>query len=132
MKLTPEQIDIAVGWWKDALTNPKYDSGESNSTASRLAALLHAANVTHEKVEKFCVLLRDWLTERSAADAAPSTLHVDYYPMFEFGDIARAAQIEGKCFPWKTTMYFHDNGLVSVRCGYGASEQPVSVVQEGD
>ena len=123
MKLTDDQILTAVNWWESKLLRPKFDNGDSSGVASMLAIMLHSTNVDYAKVNAFGEKLLDKLIQYSSAGRAPSGLHVDYDPCHFMSPIADEVGIDGKCFPWKTDLYFHVNGAISVRCGHGASEE---------
>ena len=122
MKLTDDQILTAVNWWQENLRRPKFDNGE-HGTASIMAVLLHSQSVDDRKVSAFCEKLMEKLEAASAAGLAPTDLSVDYDPCHFMSPIAHEVGIPGKCFPWKTHMYFHVNGDITVRCGYGATEE---------
>lgn len=123
MKLTDDQILTAVNWWENKLLRPKFDNGDSSGVASMLAIMLHSTNVDYAKVNAFGEKLLDKLIQYSGAGLAPSCLRVDYDPCHFMSPIADEVGIDGKCFPWKTDLYFHVNGAITVRCGHGASEE---------
>ena len=122
MRLTDTQIITAVDWWQRKLLRPKFDNGDAGVVLG-LAIMLHAQNVDYEKVHAFGEKLLDKLMQFSAAGLAPSRLSVDYDPCNFMSPIADEVGIYGKCFPWKTDLYFHHGGAITVRCGYGAPEE---------
>lgn len=127
-KLTDEQIEKAVDWWASAIVNPKFDGLSDEERADpqndgyQLAEIMTAAshkNPTSEQLEAFKESLQEQL--ETLDEYAPRTLGVDYGPCLILHEAAKAAGIErNSLFPWKTNMWFYDDGRVGVSAGYRA------------
>ena len=128
-KLTPEQIEKAINWWGEVITNPKFDNGDKSSNGLLCLALASSAQdkmaPNKEKIEKFKINLRKALEMEKANDYMHfHGLHTDYDPDEILADSASKAGISDMNFPWKTHMWFRD-GKVTVAYGYAA--QPVEI-----
>ena len=127
-KLTDEQIEKAVDWWANAIVNPKFDGLSDEERADpqndgyQLAEIMTAAshkNPTNEQLEAFKLSLQEQL--ETLDEYSPRTLGVDYGPCLILHEAAKAAGIERiSLFPWKTNMWFYDDGRVGVSAGYRA------------
>ena len=127
-KLTDEQIEKAVTWWASVIVNPVFDGlsdeerrdpqNNSYQMAEMLATVSHK-NPTSEQLEAFKSSLREQL---KADEDSIRGLHVDYGPDHILHEATEAAGIEVgmSLFPWKTNMYFGDDGGVKVSAGYRA------------
>ena len=127
-KLTDEQIEKATNWWADAMVNPRFDGlsneerrdpqNDSYQLAEVMATVSHK-NPTNEQLGVFKASLREQL---KSDEYAIRGLHVDYGPDSMLCDAAKAAGIDitMSLFPWKTNMYFRDDGSVTVSAGYRA------------
>jgi hypothetical protein len=101
-ELTDEQIDKAAMWWSNIITNPKFD-GLSKEERK-------------DSAEVFAEALKDEL--RNKEYNPYWGLSVDYHPCSELADAAKKAGVSGNNFPWKTSMWFKEDGSVSVAYGY--------------
>lgn len=126
--LTNEQIEKAVEWWANAILSPVFDGlskeerqdpkNEGYQMAEMLATVAHK-EPTSEQLETFKVALRNNLEDDEYNQRWG--LHVDYGPCGELGNAAETAGIPiGSLFPWKTSMYFFEDGRVGVSAGYRA------------
>lgn len=140
MNYTPEQIDAAVTWWRNALVLPKYENTTPDERdpqafmASALAKRL-GAQLTDQQLDAFADHLRDVLeghcthTWTSTWDGGKypiangyiDILRVDYDPDVVLHHCGELAGFPTNFFwPWKTTMWLRADGGLRVRHGYGA------------
>ena len=119
--LTNEQIEKAVNWWAEQIEQPTFDAGADSpemKLAETMAGML-VKPIDVECITKFKDELRSALKDK---DYNPFRgLHVDYHPDLILFEAAKGAGINESNFPWKTNMYFKDDGSVSVSSGYGAA-----------
>jgi hypothetical protein len=126
------EIVAAVDWWKQVLLRqPFKDAGSRGDESMQFAEvagwLLSLKNAPDaEAVERFGVLLHDWL---AANWCKWQILDCDYHPGHPLGELAKQAGVSDLAFPWKTTMWVRE-GHVSVRHGYGADEQVLYSAEE--
>jgi hypothetical protein len=119
MKLTTEQIECAVNWWREALKEPRVHSGDIVSDA--IVSYRNAREgYDLGQIETFVSVLRIRLEAEFEEDDIDDTprLMVDYEPKGILEEIANETLYEGH-FPWKTRMLFKDGGVQAKR-GYGA------------
>lgn len=128
-QLTEEQIEKAVDWWASAIEHPKFDGlsqeerrdpKNDSYQLGEMMATVASKTKTSEQIEKFKLALASLL---SSDNFNPyHGLHVDYGPDMTLASAASAAGIDTSItsFPWKTNMWFNDEGNVDVRAGYGA------------
>ena len=133
MKLTEKQITKAVDWWKQTLSNPKFDNlgdgprDQGNEMASLLATMSNQRNpMTEEVLEKFGAALADRIRQEASDNGQGIHIGVDYDPDAILSDAALA--VEGfpdghTMFPWKTNMWLRPDGSVLVSYGYRAKPQ---------
>ena len=120
-RLTDEQIEKAVNWWAERIEQPTFDAG-ADSPEMKLAeamATMLTSTVAEGCIEKFknelCRALKD-------EDYNPwDGLHTDYGPDRTLSEVATASGVDTNNYPWKTNMYFEDDGSVRVSLGYGAT-----------
>lgn len=134
-KLTEEQADKAVKWWGNILAgNPKFQTlnpKERRNKANEGVALTEImATVARKKidVEKISVFESSLKKKLLADEYSPHHgLHTDYGPGTLLAHAAHTAGIEVNIttFPWKTNMWFNENGTVKVRYGYGADVREI-------
>jgi len=128
-QLTEEQIKKAADWWTNAITSPKFgglnreerlDSANDGYQIAEALATVVSKHKTDEQLEAFGIALSDIL--RSDEFQYGHGLHVDYRPDRTLHEAAKKAGIDvsTSAFPWKTNMWFHCDGSVRVRVGYGA------------
>lgn len=126
--LTDEQIEKAVNWWVGAIRKPKFDGLSNEERAdpknddyqmAEMMATLAVRPKTEQQLDAFKGALRD---ELLSSEYNPyHGLHVDYSPCIELHNAAeKAGIVGGMTFPWKTNMYFDDEGNVKVSAGYRA------------
>lgn len=121
--LTKEQIWIAANWWADKFSNPTFDNG-ANDSLNSMAQLLASRLVQPIDREKVVAVFVRELTAYQGLGRFPS-LSVDYDPTLQLLHIMNKAQVPRGNAPWKTRMFFHEDGAVSARAGYGAPEVAV-------
>ena len=125
-KLTDEQIEKAVNWWVNAIRQPTFDGLSDEERAdpkndgyqmAEMMATLAVKPKTEEQMDAFKKALRD---ELLSSEYNPyHGLHVDYGPCVPLHNAAeKAGIVGGTTFPWKTNMYFRDDGSVRVSAGY--------------
>lgn len=138
-KLTDQQIDVAVQWWKSAISAPKFDTlGETRNDpnadpkgitgmAEMMAMIAHRP-VAQTTIDKFGKFLHDRLT---IVNSEWFDLAVDYNADQILNGAAQDAGIKVSMttFPWKTCMRFDDGG-VSVKCGYRAPWEELVLKKE--
>lgn len=126
--LTQEQVEKAVNWWTDAIRQPKFDGLSEAERAdpandsyqmAEIMATMAVKPKTEQQFENFKKALR---SELLSAEYSPHRgLHVDYDPCIELHNAAEKAGFgAGITFPWKTDMYFREDGTVKVSAGYRA------------
>ena len=126
--LTQEQIEKAVDWWANAIRQPRFDGLSDTERAdpandgyqmAEMMATLAVKPKTEEQMDAFKKALRD---ELLSSEYNPGRgLRVDYGPCIVLHNAAEKAGIGGGIiFPWKTDMYFRDDGSVRVSAGYGS------------
>ena len=119
--LTDEQIEKAVNWWTERIKQPTFDAG-ADSPEMKLAetmAQMLTSTVAEGSIDKFKNALRSALKNK---DYYPfQGIHTDYHPDPILFEAAKDAGISSNNFPWKTSMYFRDDGSVQVSLGYGAA-----------
>jgi hypothetical protein len=129
--LTDEQIEKAVNWWAERIACPKFDglsqeerkdpANRSYQMAEVMASML-VEPIDNSVSDKFKAELRKQLEN----DYNPyHGLHVDYGPDLILGNAAQAAGVSAHNFPWKTSMYFGEDGTVKVRSGYSAPMETI-------
>lgn len=117
MKLTESQIERAANWWADQVMAPVFDNGSSD-TGSSMAAMVATANadeVTPAAKQKFIEVMKQALTQRG--EEAPRCISVDYQPDMFLKRCMTEAKIFSGNAPWKTHMYFDEQGGVRVAQG---------------
>ncbi len=119
-KLTKKQIETAVEWWGNAITNPKFDNGASdpaNLMAAAMARMLKTS-ISEKKIQAFKAELSKLIKN------ADHNYHLScaYGPDVILGKAMKAALIPYSQAPWKTNMDFRD-GKVTVSYGYGAERK---------
>lgn len=124
--LTSRQVDAAVNWWKQAIESPRYDNGDDSPTGGMVTMLAMMAEKpkSSDSVEAFGAALAEIL--KADERVAQQGLHVDYNPEGALYDAAQKAGMKlarDVGFPWKTNMWFTDDGGVKVSAGYGASQK---------
>jgi hypothetical protein len=124
--LSKQQIAVAVAWWADAVSSPKFDNGDPSLAGGMTAALAAMASkpVSDAQREAFKVALADVLSSRNI-----SFVSVDYGPCQELALALMAAGIPRENAPWKTVMSFHGGGA-QVKYGYGATYQDLPMDEE--
>ena len=119
-RLTDEQIEKAVNWWAERIEQPTFDAG-ADSPEMKLAeamAQMLTSTVAEGCTEKFKNELRSALKKE---DFDPwHGIHTDYHPDPILFEAAKEAGVNENNFPWKSSMYFRDDGSVQVSLGYGA------------
>ncbi len=117
--LTDEQIEKAVDWWAERIEQPTFDAG-ADSPEMELAEIMASMltkPIAEGCIEKFKNELRSTLKDK---DFNPwHGLHTDYHPNLILFEAAQASGVNENNFPWKTNMYFKDDGSVQVSSGYG-------------
>jgi hypothetical protein len=126
MKLTNEQIEKAVVWWADRVAKPTFRAlndeerkspGNDGMKFAELLATMNVLPVTQEQRVKFMDALRAQL-EIESMFGVLDYLSVDYGPCTVLSNAAKIAEISENNFPWKTNMWFNDDGTVTVSLGY--------------
>ena len=123
MKLTNNQIDIAVEWWGNILKNPKFEHGDYSETGMLTKFIAkHCQNpITNEGIKKFKINLKKLLKNmnKSKYRIDPYQLSCDYHPCLTLFNAIKNTKINDNNFPWKTMMRFDENGKVFISYGYG-------------
>lgn len=118
----------AAKWWRDAISDPKFDNGDASEVGlftMTLAYMLADKNkATKEQLDSFeeelCKIL---LTEENYV-----CLMVDYNPCKMLCDVADLSDISTSLFPYKTSMNINfDNGTIFVKTGYGARLEELNI-----
>ena len=118
-------INAAVNWWAEAIQHPKMDNGDDGLAS--LMVMLGGRTSRRQLTEAELQTFREKLTEeitRQMARNGRLTLSVDYNPdrvLYQAGAAIGLGQFD---YPCKTTMWITETE-VSVRAGYGASEQTI-------
>ena len=123
--LTDEQIDKAVNWWAEQVDHPGFDAGEDSLEmimAETMASML-VVPVAQECKTKFKDELRSALKDKEYNPL--QGVHTDYHPDLILFEVAQASGVSEHNFPWKTNMYFRDDGSVHVSSGYGGEIQHI-------
>ncbi len=123
--LTDEQIDKAVNWWAEQIEQPTFDAG-ADSPEMELAEIMASMltkPMAEDCSEKFKIELRSALKDKEYNPL--QGLHTDYHPNLILFEAAKSAGVNENNFPWKTNMWFKDNGSVQVRSGYGGEIQNI-------
>ena len=136
--LTRESARVAAKWWADKVSSlPHHDNGAGDA-GSLLAGIL--ADTMNEEVmlnqrNHFIDILTEKLLEEN--DSPYGTIHFnsilscDYSPSRFLSDIAKEAGISRHNFPWKTFMYVHDDGHITVSDGYRSPHVQIWPITEG-
>jgi len=132
-KLTDKMAKVAAKWWADHLrSGAKLD----NADPSEIGAMTFMmASVLQSKMAKTRTLEQIQLFEdalyNKLLDYDDYWLGIDYHPWKIFNESAEEAgfELSSSCLPWKTNMYFEENGEVRVSYGYGATPK---IILEGD
>lgn len=126
-KLTEEQIDKAVNWWADRVCAPTFNGlsdqerRDPRNDAYKMGEILVTTlvePVAEDQRARFISALKEELL--SDKYDPYWGLHVDYGPDQTLYNAAVKAGIPENNFPWKTNMYFEENGIVKARTGYGS------------
>jgi hypothetical protein len=127
--LTEEQVTKAVDYWAARVNGLTPDNGEranlgkDASTASLWMGMLFK-KPTPEQLAAFRARLREVLSSpgcwRTYLFDHQQYLSVDYDPNYILREIAKETGICVHNFPFKTRMYFDEDGKVRVSEGYGA------------
>ena len=119
-RLTEDQISKAAEWWADQVCAPTFDNGDQSPAGAFTMALamMNTEAVTDDRRQAFVDALSAKLHEVNAGSFF--VLGVDYSPDPILADAAREAGVNPGNFPWKTTMWFYDDGSVKVSKGYRA------------
>ena len=138
MKLSKEQIDVAVEWWQRAIERPKFDTlgptrgrdreeTYSAGFAEAVATVLASQHgVTDASVEKFGAALRKQLeafNDEIHCLNRNAQLYADYDPFGMLREAFIESGVDTSRCPWKTCMWFDEDGGVTVRSGYAAAEE---------
>lgn len=125
--LTDEQINKAIEWWANRVCAPVFngltqqerqDPANASYQLAEAFATMLTKPVQNDQREEFIVALKN---ELSSPEYNPHWgLHVDYAPCRELADAATLSGVPSSNFPWKTDMYFKDDGGVYAKTGYGA------------
>lgn len=128
--LTQEQIEKAVKWWGNVLAgNPKFQTlsqeerRDKRNEGAAFAEMMATAMRTGVDLELIPIFENNLRKKLLADDYNPHWgLHTDYGPGMLLAESAEEAGIEVNMmtFPWKTNMWFDEDGGVKVRYGYGA------------
>lgn len=118
VKLTEKQIKLAIDWWAEKVSRPKFDNGDNSLQGGMAAgmAMLLAKPTNDEQIKIFKIELANLL--RTTERARYIGLHVDYHPEQMLADAMEKAGITEENAPWKTNMNFKDDGTVWVSYGY--------------
>ena len=116
----PEYVKVAVNWWANAITNPKFDNGDDNmpDMMNFLLTMLVSSESSINKEQK--AIFKKELAQLIVEEIKTSwygecSLDVDMM----LCSAAQKAGIDEMVFPWKTKMLITKN-KVSVSSGYGA------------
>jgi len=116
----PEIIfERAVYLWKQLLSDPKYDNGDSSlrgAVASSMAKSL-PSNASAEKIDEFGEALKSILMDEQTPEHERRFLDVDYHPCTALANAAKAVGLKLE-FPWKTTIRCQVDYLIC-SAGYG-------------
>jgi len=127
--LTDEQIKKAAEWWADHVARPTFktlsdeersDPGSQPAAFAELLAHALVEPITEEQREKFISALSEDLKNSGNSHWG---LSVDYGPDQRLSMAADKAGISSNNFPWKTNMWFDEDGGVTVSLGYGGERQ---------
>ena len=119
----------AAKWWADHLRNgAKLDNGDPSPTGAMTMMMgldlqrTMAAKRTPEDVQRFedaltqtLLGVEDWKLRMGFG--------VDYHPdrILQLAIDFSGIQVGTTCLPWKSYMHIHEDGKITVSCGYGAS-----------
>jgi len=115
---------VAAKWWADRLRDgAKLDNADPSETGAltfMMGSILQsrfAKNRTLEQIQIFEEVLYKRLLNYDNY-----WLGIDYHPWGMFIESAEEAgfELSSCCLPWKTNMYFKENGEITVSYGYGA------------
>ena len=136
--LTTWQIETAARWWADRVCAPIFDglsdeerqSGENAAyELSEILAAIAVVPVGNEAREGFTEALAGILA--SDVYRPGDGLRVDYGPCIHLSAAADVAGIPASNFPWKTNLYFFDDGSIGTAMGYAAPMQTISPPVQG-
>ena len=130
--LTTWHIETAAQWWAGKVCAPAFDGlsrderqgGEHQDyELAEVTALMLVQPIDNARREDFIDALKDIL---ASDEYRPSYgLHVDYHPGLHLAQAAEAAGIPATNFPWKTDMYFFDDGSIETVSGYAGPRQRI-------
>ena len=119
--------EIAAKWWTEHLGTLKQNNGDGLQSML-LSILSKKSEPNKNKSDEFYEELKKELIEKFKNGETSVTLSTDYHPEGLLGMVAHRCDIESSAFPCKTVMWVEPTS-VSVRCGYGASEEIIFEVQ---
>jgi len=117
-------VNAAVNWWAEAVQHPKMDNGTDE--LAMLMVMFGGSNsrqLTEAELQTFRETLAKGIMEQMG-HSDRVTLSVDYGPDYILGESGRTIGLGQFDFPCKTVMWI-SKSEVSVRAGYGASEQVI-------
>lgn len=128
-KLSDEMAKVAAKWWADRLREGAKLDNADPSRAGGMAFMMGKimqSRLAQERTLEQVQLFEDILYEK-LLDLKYFWVGVDYHPIAIFTEAAEEAgfQLSMSCLPWKTNMYFKENGEVSVSYGYGATPKTI-------
>lgn len=131
--LTEEQIAKAADYWTSRVNGlvpnqgDRAELGKDAGIANLWAGMLFK-KPTLEQLSAFHLGLKDVLSRTTCWERYLFNgycLSVDYDPCYLLREVAKEAGVCENNFPWKTRMYFHEDGKVMVCDGYGADEKEI-------
>ena len=115
----PENVTVAVDWWANAITAPKFDNGEAMPFFMAMLIAGSVKEYTPEQIRLFKETLAEGIMEQ-LKEYGRCRIEVDYNPcriLYEAGRKIGVPDMIG--YPCKTSMYVEEN-KVEVSAGYGA------------
>ena len=128
-KLSDEMAKVAAKWWADRLRGgAKLDNADPSETGAMtfmMGKMLQSSMAQKRTLEQ--IQLFEDILHKKLLDYDYFWIGVDYHPIEIFIEAAKEAgfQLGMSCLPWKTNMYFGENGEIKVSYGYGATPKTI-------
>jgi len=129
-KLSNEMAKVAAKWWADRLReSTKLDNADPSETGAltfMMAKILQSKMAEKRTLEQ--IQLFEDVLYKKLLDYDYYWIGIDYHPIKIFVEAAKEAgfELSMSCLPWKTNMYFGENGEIKVSYGYGA---PLKIIR---
>ena len=125
----PEYVKVAVNWWANAISNPKFDKGDDRSSGTMAFLSRMMVNCKKSISQKQLNIFKKELanlivTQMKQSWSGECTISVDYNPDEILSSAAQKAGLDtGFGFPWKTGMRISQNKVTASAGRRGAWEK---------